>query len=317
MQFTATHKPAYVAGLFFTGSRLHSRFLRLIPMLLLGLILTGCEVFGGGDDTDSDLDEQLQERLVDASQGNGLNFFLLPRSDDFAAIPQDPTNLVTAQKVALGKLLYHETGLLTDPKRPEGRFTASCASCHHVQAGFQANLAQGIGEGGQGFGQLGEGRLNNTAYGADLDVQPIRTPTTLNAAYQELMLWNGQFGGVGDNLGTEAQWTAGTPKETNHLGYHGVETQAIAGLDVHRMGLIDESQVYENAAYKQLFADAFPGVPESERITVENAGLAIAAYERRCWRTRPRFSAGSAETSVRWTRSRSVGRCCSSAKPSV
>ena len=258
----------------------HPFFSRLVGMILLGLLLTGCEIFGTEDEAGSDLDEQLRTRLVEASDGKGLSFFLLPESDDFNAIPQDPNNPITAEKVVLGRFLYHETGLLTDPERPEGMFTASCASCHHAQAGFQANLKQGIGDGGTGFGQYGEGRLDNPAYGPDLDVQPIRTPTALNVAYQELMLWNGQFGGVGGNLGTEAQWTAETPKETNHFGFHGVETQAIAGLRVHRMGTIDASMVYENATYKQLFEDAFPSVPKEERMTVENAGLAIAAYER-------------------------------------
>ncbi len=253
---------------------------RIAGVLLMGLLLTGCEVLGSDDDAGSDLDDQLRSRIVEASDGSGLSFFVLPESDDFNAIPQDPNNPITAEKVALGRFLYHETGLLTDPERPEGMFTASCASCHHAQAGFQANKRQGIGEGGLGFGQFGEGRRDNPAYGYDLDVQPIRTPTTLNAAYQELMLWNGQFGGAGMNRGTEAQWTEGTPKETNYLGHHGVETQAIAGLRVHRMGLIDSSMVYENATYKQLFAEAFPDIPKDERMTVENAGLAIAAYER-------------------------------------
>ncbi len=257
----------------------HHRHHPVLIALVIGLVLTGCELTGG-DDMSSTLDDQLRVALVDASAGEGLNFFVLPESDDFTAIPQDPKNPLTAEKVALGQLLYHETGLLTDPKRPEGRFSASCASCHHAQAGFQANLPQGIGDGGMGFGQYGEGRHNNTAYGADLDVQPIRSPSALNVAYQELMLWNGQFGGTQANQGTEASWTPGTPKETNFLGYEGVETQAIAGLTVHRMGLIDESMVYDNPTYQQLFAEAYPAVPENERITVENAALAIAAYER-------------------------------------
>ena len=51
------------------------------------------------------------------------------------------------------------------------------------------------------------------------------------------MLWNGQFGATGPNEGTEASWGEGTPKFNNHLGYQGIETQAIAGLTVHRMGI--------------------------------------------------------------------------------
>jgi cytochrome c peroxidase len=75
----------------------------------------------------------------------------------------------------------------------DGMYTYSCASCHHVDAGFQSGLKQGIGEGGLGFGVHGEGRIKNAMYPeSELDVQPIRTPTTLNVAYQEVMLWNGQ-----------------------------------------------------------------------------------------------------------------------------
>jgi cytochrome c peroxidase len=100
----------------------------------------------------------------------------------------------------------------------------------------------------------------------------------MNAAYQELMLWNGQFGGVGDNLGTEDLWLEGTPLESNRLGLHGLETQAHAGLAVHRMGDVDLSRIMEIPAYAELFAQAFPG--ESEPINRYNAALAVAAYER-------------------------------------
>ena len=106
---------------------LHSPISRLSFVVLLGLLLTGCEVLGSADDTGSHLDEQLRTRIVEASDGSGLSFFVLPESDDFN---------------------------------------------------------------------------------------------------------------------------------------------------------IDSSMVYENATYKQLFAEAFPDVPKGERMTAENAGLAIAAYER-------------------------------------
>ena len=113
---------------------------------------------------------------------------------------------------------------------------------------------------------------------AELDVQPIRTPSALNVAYQEVMLWNGQFGAKGPNAGTESQWTMGTPKAENQLGFEGVETQAIAGLDVHRL-VINGAEI-EASSYKALFDAAFPDSPEEDRYTKVNAGLAIAAYER-------------------------------------
>lgn len=36
------------------------------------------------------------------------------------------------------------------------------------------------------------------------------------------MLWNGQFGGTKTNLGTENNWTSGTPKETNSVRFEGL-----------------------------------------------------------------------------------------------
>lgn len=204
---------------------------------------------------------------------------ILPLATDFNLIPNDQNNPLTQAKVALGQLLFHETGLAMNPNMEDGMYTYSCASCHHAEAGFQSGILQGIGEGGMGFGSTGEGRFKNVLYPeADLDVQPIRTPTALNVAYQDVMLWNGQFGATGTNEGTEANWTQGTPKEVNNLGFEGVETQAIAGLDVHRL-LIDEDFIV-NSEYKIMFDEAFPNVNASERYSKLNAGLAIAAYER-------------------------------------
>lgn len=204
---------------------------------------------------------------------------LQPLSSDFNMIPNDPNNPLTPAKVSLGKLLFHETGIAVNPNMSEGMHTYSCASCHHAEAGFQSGLLQGIGEGGLGFGTAGEGRFKNVMYPeADLDVQPIRTPSALNVAYQDVMLWNGQFGATGTNEGTEANWTPGTPKEVNNLGFEGVETQAIAGLDVHR--LVIEEEFILNSEYKAMFDEAFPNVNVTERYTNLNAGLAIAAYER-------------------------------------
>ncbi|MEM6724745.1 MAG: cytochrome c peroxidase [Bacteroidota bacterium] len=186
------------------------------------------------NDPTSLTDIELLENINLASNGQGTDAFLLPDSDDYASIPQDPNNPITDDKVELGKLLYHETGLAINPRLPNGKFTYSCASCHAAQAGFYAGRRQGLGEGGLGFGAKGESRELDPSYPlAFIDVQPIKSPSALNVAYQEVMLWNGQFGANGLNVGTEAQWTAETPKFENNLGYDGVETQAIAGLAVH------------------------------------------------------------------------------------
>lgn len=212
---------------------------------------------------------------------------MLPSENDLDAIPADPKNPLTPEKVKLGKFLFHETGLGQNPKREEGRGTYSCASCHFAGAGFQAKRFQGIGEGGEGHG-LGYDRDKKVSYKAnELDVQAARTPAALNAAFQINMLWNGQFGGTGLNVGTEAQWKEKTPKEINHLGFEGIETQAIAGLDVHRL-VVNDSLITQ-LGYLELFDAAFGNIPTSERYNTIQAGLAIAAYERTILATQAPF----------------------------
>lgn len=269
---------------------------KALYLLAAVFIFMGCEGpagpqgpsgFDGEDGTPqaslAELNDQLRSVLNQhAPDANGMSFFRLPESFDLAAIPQDPRNPLTEAKIRLGRLLYHETGMAVNAMVEDGSTmnTFSCASCHHSRAGFQAGRIQGVSEGGFGFGARGEARVNNTALDAAmLDVQPIRTPSAMNTAYQELMLWNGQFGATGDNIGTEAQWTPETPKETNTLGFQGLETQAIAGLAVHRMA-DGAAEVGKNATYQRLFADAFPETAEGDRYSQVNAGLAIAAYER-------------------------------------
>lgn len=130
-----------------------------------------------------------------------------------------------------------------------------------------------------GFGLNGESRIRNPLYKeADLDVQPIRSLSALNIAYQTNILWNGQFGATHLNVGTESSWEYGTPKATNQLGYQGTETQAIAGMTVHRLGL--DKAWADQFGYTDMFRAAFPGIPDDILFTKEYAGLAIAAYER-------------------------------------
>lgn len=223
--------------------------------------------------TDS-LEEELQ-MLIQQSHPDGKSAFILPASNDFSNIPQDPNNPINDVKVLLGKQLFHETGIGLNPMVESAEGTFSCASCHFAEAGFQANRFQGIGEGGEGFFLRGPGSSHAIN---QLDVQPIRTPTAMNGAYQDVMLWNGQFGGTGTNAGTEANWTPDTPKENNNLGFQGLETQAIAGLGVHRL-VIDQDFLEANN-YIDLFEAAYPDLPAEEKVTTVTAALAIAAYER-------------------------------------
>ncbi|MEM9991855.1 MAG: cytochrome c peroxidase [Bacteroidota bacterium] len=261
------------------------RLLRTLLFLISTLFFwTACEVDSNTmlEEQQTELDVALENTLATAAMSFGdtdKTRFQMPSSDAYASIPQDPNNAITAEKVALGQLLYHEASLGVKPKLGEGMQTYSCASCHFAAAGFQAGTAQGIGDGGIGIGARGDARGKAPNYApSEIDVQPIRTPSAMNAAYQELMLWNGQFGAVGANVGTEEYWGEGTPIEVNELGYQGLETQAIAGMGVHRMDCTEE--MMRVMGYDALFDAAFPDVPVAERYNLEHAGLAMAAFER-------------------------------------
>ena len=254
-------------------SNIYNSLVYSLTLVALSVGLSSC----GQDEAKVDLDQRLKELLELSAPDGRLDYFVLPSEFDYPAIPQDARNPITKAKVDLGRALFHETGLAVDAKKPENMLSYSCASCHHVAAGFQAGVFQGIGEGGVGFGRIGEGRVADIET-TDHDVQPIKSPSAMNVAYQEVMLWNGQFGAKGINEGTEFSWTPGTPKENNHFGYEGVETQAIAGLGVHRLN--PDIDLSKTGNYKNLFAAAFPEIPESNRYTKEYAALAIAAYER-------------------------------------
>ncbi len=225
------------------------------------------------------LDTELLSLLRDAAPDGSMGYYLLPDSREYDKIPQDPYNPITGEKVELGRRLFHETGLAMSPKYEVSEFTYSCSSCHVAGAGFQPGRIQGIADGGIGFGVLGEGREMNPVYPVDsLDIQPIRVPNIINNAYQRIKLWNGSLGATGPNIGTEDRWTEENMTIENHLGFEGVETQAIAGLTFHRMDM--NMELVNNSYYRDLFDLAFPDYPVSERYTTRTAGLAIAAYER-------------------------------------
>lgn len=226
-------------------------------------------------------DEELVELLVEASNGIGHSFFILPDETDYTNIPQDPKNPITEAKVALGRLLVHETATGGVPKIESAKGTYSCASCHPVLSGFFSGLRQGIGEGGMGFGFSGDGRviMPESVFPRDsLDVLPIKVPTILNVAYQEVMLWNGALGGTGINTPFISAGNNATDLPDNLLGFQGLEVQGMAGQTVHRLK-IDEEFVDE-FGYRELFDAAFPEISEDERYSRLTGGLAIAAYNR-------------------------------------
>lgn len=225
------------------------------------------------------LDFELISILENVSERDGLDFFKLPSETDFAKIPQDPLNPITAEKVALGQLLVHETATGGNPKMELNRGTYACASCHPAASSFFSAIRQGISEGGSGFGLKGEGRIKmpgNLMPNDSIDALPLKVPTLLNVAYQEVALWNGSLGGAGINAPFVDQNADAIPE--NLLGYQGLEVQGMAGQKAHRLK-IDEAFATQ-FGYKPYFDAAYPDVPVSERYSSLNGALAIAAFNR-------------------------------------
>ena len=265
----------------------------LAVSLSLSLIATSA-----GAENRRSIETELISLIESQSRGGGLADFVLPDSDDFASIPQDPLNPLSAEKVALGRLLFHETAVGTATPAVDRRETYGCASCHHAGAGFKSGIPQGIADGGSGFGRRGE--LRRLARGMDVgaadgdpakpDVQPVATPTALNVAYQDVMLWNGALGGRvgGVNDGIVKHPDFGPPGAmVNRFGLSGVETQVLAGTRVHRLSFDADSIVHTDATYRRLYEAAFPDgdtgfVPAGSTVTPEALGAAkaIAAFER-------------------------------------
>ena len=228
---------------------------------------------------DTPLDHLLGASLVRASPTNEMEHFILPESDDFAAIPQDPRNPLTKEKVELGKLLFFETGIALSPTKEAGKKTYSCGSCHVPSAGFRPGSVQGIADGGIGFGENGESRTKLTAYrDFEMDVQGVRPLSVLNVAFVENTTWNGRFGSTGVNVGTEDRWELDPALHVNEEGFAALESQNIEGLEVHRMEITEE--VLDVYGYRPYFDQAFGEDDEAERYSKKNAAFAISAYLR-------------------------------------
>ena len=251
-------------------------------ILLLGLIiiLSSCKQDDDGYEPQvSDLDLELEALLLEQSQDGTLGFYILPDSDDYSNIPQDPMNPITAAKVRLGQLLVHETATGGNPKMKENEGMFACASCHPVAAGFFSGARQGIGEGGSGFGTFGEARVmmpSSEMPEDSVDILPIKVPTLLNVAYQEVALWNGSLGGSGINAPFAEQNAEDFPD--NLRGMQGLEVQGMVGQDAHRLKI--DTEFVEKFGYKELFDAAFPDLEPEQRYSRETGGMAIASFNR-------------------------------------
>ena len=206
-----------------------------------------------------ELDNQLRNLVAASSPEGSLEFYILPDDGDLESIPSDPENPLTAEKIALGKFMFHDTGLAQDALKPSGIGTYSCASCHIAEGGFKPGNFQGIADGGAGFGINGENRVRNNDYDdSELDVQDARALSLVNVAYVTNTFWNGQFGATGVNVGTEDVWENDEGTARNNLGLQGIETQNIEGMELHRITV--NKELLDSFGYTEMFDEVFADI---------------------------------------------------------
>lgn len=226
------------------------------------------------------IDVDLERALLRLSVNGTLDDYMLPSGENLAGIPAGVGNPLTDEKVALGKLLFFETGLARDAMQIEQIGTYSCSTCHIAAAAFTAGSSQGIADGAIGFGADGDGRRMSNSYAEnDIDAQGARPLSMLGVAYVTNSMWAGRFGAHDNNEGTEDVWGVFDPAtEVNHLGFDGLEAQNIEGTVTHRMD-IDE-YVLDTLGYRFHFDNAFSEWPRSARYGRVAFSFALSAYIR-------------------------------------
>lgn len=231
-------------------------------------------------DPEVDLDKKLESLLNERSSTGSYTGYIMPESSDFSNLPnQDAKNPVNAAKVALGKMLFFETGIGLAPNNSVSKQAYSCSTCHVPSKNFTAGRFQGIADGALGFGESGERRFKNPLYlGSEVDAQGARPLPVVNLTYVTNALWAGTFGSFGVNAGTESAWHQDTLVEINFKGLEGLEANNTRALIVHRQ-MINKA-VTDSLGYTAMFDEAFPDIPENQRYTLQTGAFAIAAYFR-------------------------------------
>jgi cytochrome c peroxidase len=144
-----------------------------------------------------------------------------------AEAPYPSGNAPTAERVLLGKALFF------DP-RLSGSGSISCASCHNPGFSWGDGLPRAIGQ--------------------ERKQMKRRTPTVLNAAWAELLFWDGRA----ESLEEQALLPIQASGEMN--------------LPLKKM----LAAIVLNAGYQRLFAAAYPG----EVVELRTVAKAIASFER-------------------------------------
>ena len=107
--------------------------------------------------------------LLSSAEGQGQG------QNPFSALPErvdaPPDNPLTADKVALGKLLFWDPIL-------SGHRDVACASCHHPRAGYAEDRDISIGVNGTGFGRSRRFQSPNS-----IPFVKRNSPTMLNVGF--------------------------------------------------------------------------------------------------------------------------------------
>lgn len=248
----------------------------LACLAFLLVFSTGCV----RDEVVSMEDTELERTLIRLSEDNSLESYMLPDGSNLAGIPAGTGNPLTAEKIELGKLLFYETALGRDAIQEGSLRTFSCSTCHVPEAAFTAGAAQGIADGGAGFGEFGSGREMDSNYDEeDIDAQGARPLSMLGVAYVTNSMWTGRFGANGANAEVEEVWGVFDPDtEVNHLGLDGLEAQNIEGTVTHRMST--DEYLLDTLGYRRYFDRAFPEFEGEARYGRVAMSFALSAYIR-------------------------------------
>ena len=112
----------------------------LIRVSILAVLISGCQKTELRTNTENNSIGVVETADDAKTTAAALSAYMLPESDDFESIPQDPKNPLTTDKVALGKLLFHESRLGINNLSPQGLQTYSCATCHHAERTARESL---------------------------------------------------------------------------------------------------------------------------------------------------------------------------------
>lgn len=251
----------------------HKFLFLLLPAIIA---VSGCI----RDTAVSTLDTELERTLIRLSENNTLSDYMLPDGSNLAGIPAGIGNPLTEEKIALGKMLFYETALGRDAINPSQLRTFSCSTCHVPEAAFTSGSAQGIADGGLGFGTFGSGRVMDQSYEEEqIDAQGARPLSMLGVAYVTNSMWAGRFGSRGANAEVEEVWGVFDPAtEVNHLGLDGLESQNIEGTITHRMST--DAYLLDTLGYRRMFNRAFPDFEGDARYGRVAMSFALSAYIR-------------------------------------